>query len=329
MKQRSLFIVSLDFELFWGVRDKRTLQSYGANILGVRRVIPALLKIFEQYGISATFATVGFLFARDREELTEHIPSLKPDYLNSRYSPYNNNYLNSIGFSEKDDLYHYGESLIQLIQQNGNHEIASHTFSHFYCLENASFASFRADMSAAKNIALRYGIELKTIVFPRNQYADEHLQICKDLGFIAYRGNEQSSAYRPRKNDEQSKLIRATRFADSYLNLTGHHTFNIYDRDVALVNIPASRFLRPYSPALKRLDPIRLKRIKKSMTYAAENNQCYHLWWHPHNFGINLTENLSFLEEILKHYKKLHEQFGMESKNMKIIAQEILEPHAL
>lgn len=32
------FVISLDFELMWGVRDKRTIADYGRNILGVRRV---------------------------------------------------------------------------------------------------------------------------------------------------------------------------------------------------------------------------------------------------------------------------------------------------
>ena len=43
------------------------------------------------------------------------------------------------------------------------------------------------------------------------------------------------------------------------------------------------------------------------MTEAANNKKVYHLWWHPHNFGYSLEENLFFLEIILKHYKKLNE----------------------
>lgn len=329
MKQKSLFIVSLDFELFWGVRDKRTLENYGRNIRGVRDVIPSLLHLFHHYGINATFATVGFLFARNKNELLEYFPSLLPQYSRKKYSPYDNSYFDSVGFSEQDDICHYASSLIALIQQYAQQEIASHTFSHFYCLEGASLASFEADLTAAKNIALQYGIELRSIVFPRNQYTPQHIDTCHKLGFIAYRGNQVSPAYRPRKSDEQNRLIRATRFADSYLNLTGHHTFNIEHGLDGMINIPASRFLRPYSPKLKMIDTIRLKRIERSMTYAAQHNQCYHLWWHPHNFGVNLSENLFLLEEILKHYKKLHEQFGMQSKNMKTIAQEILTPHAV
>jgi len=326
--QESLFIVSLDFELLWGVRDKRTIAGYGENIRGVRKVIPSLLQLFDQYKIRASFATVGFLLAENKTALIDHSPQILPQYSDKKYSPYEENYFDSIGSSEQDDIYHYAQSLIQLIQQDPRQEIASHTFSHFYCLENASLASFEADMTAAKNIAGTYCIELKSIVFPRNQYSQAHIDICKKLGFIAYRGNERSSIYQPRKNDEQSKLIRATRLADAYVNATGHHSFEIQNED-GIVNIPASRFLRPYSARLKFADGLRLNRIKNSMTHAAKNKEAFHLWWHPHNFGMNLKENLAFLENILRHYKKLNLEYGMQSKTMKAIAEEILQPHAV
>lgn len=36
------FVISLDFELMWGVRDVQTKAGYGPNILGVRQAIPAM-----------------------------------------------------------------------------------------------------------------------------------------------------------------------------------------------------------------------------------------------------------------------------------------------
>jgi peptidoglycan/xylan/chitin deacetylase (PgdA/CDA1 family) len=326
--QKGLFVISLDFELMWGVRDKKTIHSYGNNIRGVREVIPALLDLFDQYDIHATFATVGFLFCRNKDELVHHAPCDLPHYFLKKYSPYENNYFEEVGDSERNDIYHYASSLIELIQQDPKQEVASHTFSHYYCLEGASLLSFEKDMIAAKQIASTYNINLRSIVFPRNQYSDPHIEICKKLGFIAFRGNETSSIYQPRKNEDQNKIIKAFRFADSYINLTGHHTFTIEKKENTIIDIPASRFLRPYSPKLKWLNAVRLNRIKKSLTFAAKNNQAYHLWWHPHNFGLHLKENLASLEMILKHYKKLNTSFGMQSKSMKEIAEEILITHA-
>ena len=60
--QYGALVISLDFELLWGVRDKRTIADYGANILGVRQVVPALLDLFAERNIACTWATVGLLF---------------------------------------------------------------------------------------------------------------------------------------------------------------------------------------------------------------------------------------------------------------------------
>jgi peptidoglycan/xylan/chitin deacetylase (PgdA/CDA1 family) len=321
---KSQFIISLDFELFWGVRDKFTLKYYGENIRGVQHVIPALLDVFNRYEVEATFATVGFLFARNRQDLLEYIPPELPAYSDSKYSPYENDYLKGIGNSEEDDIIHFGESLLRMIHQDTRHEIATHTFSHFYCLEKASLSSFEEDIKAARRIADNYGVNLKSIVFPRNQYSQEHVDICRRLGFISFRGNQQSLIYNPRSESEQNRLIRGTRLLDSFLNLTGHHTFTPV-KENGMVNLPASRFLRPYSPKFKAIENLRLQRIKKGMTHAAKNSQAYHLWWHPHNFGVNLKENLASLENILKHYKMLEANYGMKSKTMKAISEEILE----
>jgi hypothetical protein len=36
------FVISLDFELMWGVRDHATRDTYGANVLGGREAIPRI-----------------------------------------------------------------------------------------------------------------------------------------------------------------------------------------------------------------------------------------------------------------------------------------------
>jgi hypothetical protein len=77
----------------------------------------------------------------------------------------------------------------------------------------------------------------------------------------------------------------------------------------------ASRFLRPYSNN-KLLNGLKLKRIKSEMTFAAKNNEIYHLWWHPHNFGNNPGENIADLKEILNHYSGCNEKYGLQSVTM-------------
>jgi hypothetical protein len=71
---------------------------------------------------------------------------------------------------------------------------------------------------------------------------------------------------------------------------------------------------------LSWLEPLRLRRIKKAMTYAAKRGEVFHLWWHPHNFGINQEENFKNLTEILEHFKTLQRKYSMRSASMKEIS---------
>ncbi len=317
------FVISLDFELFWGVRDKRTIENYGANILGVQKAIPAMLALFDKYGVKATFSTVGFLFAQNKEELLAFCPSIQPDYVDTKLSPYHS--FDKVGNDETDDPYHFGYSLLQQIKAKGNHEIGTHTFCHYYCLEAGQTPeAFKQDLIAAKKIAAEKGIDVRSLIFPRNQFNEEYLFLCKQVGIDSYRGNPSSWLYTGRNKNDESLSRRALRFIDTYINLTGHHCHTKeYVLSSSLVNVAASRFLRPYSKKFFFLESLRLRRIKKAMFHAAKNNMLFHLWWHPHNFGVNLQENINFLEQILACYQRLQQEYQFSSITMTGITDEL------
>jgi len=67
-------VISLDFELLWGVRDHADRKTYGANVLGAREAIPRMLDLFAESGVRAIWATVGFLFCETKEELLSSLP---------------------------------------------------------------------------------------------------------------------------------------------------------------------------------------------------------------------------------------------------------------
>lgn len=298
-------VISLDFEIYWGLRDAVPLERYKSHLLGVQKVIPQLLKMFETYKIQATFATVGFLFFEKKEELLKNIPSKPPQYRNLKLSPYNG-HLNYIGADENVDPFHFASHLIEQIKQ-ANHEIGSHTFSHYYCLEKGqTLEAFKADLICAKAVAQKKGIELKSIVFPRNQYNDQYVELCREMGFTTFRGNEKSWLFSSKTFGTRFSLRRPFRLLDSYYNLSGQNCYSFEEmKNGGIINIPSSRFLRPYSKRLKAFENLRLKRVKDSMTFAAKKGLVYHLWWHPHNFGVNVSNNFSFLENILLHFSQL------------------------
>jgi peptidoglycan/xylan/chitin deacetylase (PgdA/CDA1 family) len=315
------FVISLDFELYWGMFDKVTLAEYGDHILGERTAIPRMLMLFKEYGIHATWATVGMIMARNKQELLSLLPPehLRPTYADMRISAYTHLATASVGDDETHDIYHFGNDLVRLIQRVPYQEIGNHTFSHFYCIDgNHNDASvFAADLAAFARIAQTYDIVAHSIVFPRNQMNEEALRVCAEKGMLAYRGNESHFLYKPRTDAAQTNLVRAFRLVDHYLNLSGHHTYPLPTRTPGIpLNIPASRFLRPFMPQLKLLEPLRLRRIKKSMTHAAKRGEVFHLWWHPHNFGIHQEENFRNLEDILLHFAALQKKYGMQSASM-------------
>jgi peptidoglycan/xylan/chitin deacetylase (PgdA/CDA1 family) len=312
------FVVSLDFELAWGMR-RGAAGGYAPNLHGSRIVIPRLLELFQEHGIAATWATVGFLFAESREELRSFSPptDARPAYTDPGLFPFDD----AIGESESHDPLHYGSRLIERIRATPRQEIASHTFSHYYCLEAGQTAeAFRADLIAAKAIARRRGIEISSIVFPRNQHNATYDGILLEHGITAYRGTTRAWMWRFSSAEESaSPSRRAARLVDSYVSLSGHGTYP-WDQVLqpsGLADVRASAFLRPASPRTQSQDALRLRRIRRSLRAAARRGQIYHLWWHPHNFGLHIDENLAMLRAILEEFSRLQGELGMVSMAMR------------
>jgi hypothetical protein len=311
-------VVSLDFELHWGVRDL-PLELHRARILGAREAVVRMLDLFDEYGISATWATVGMLFAETRTEMEEFLPAVRPGYRDRRLDPYGER----IGASESEDPLHFAPSLIRRIQAQGRQEIGSHTFSHYYCLEpGQTVLQFKADLNSAVGIAARRGIRIQSLVLPRNQMTAEHLAVLPEFGVRCYRGVESHWLYRSRKrSDRQAALKRMGRLADAYVNLTGHNLVEwpeLQARASAAppVNVPSSRYLRSYSSLLAPARTLELERIRSGMRAAARHRKAFHLWWHPEDFGTHLNENIAGLRTVLDEYRSLRDAEGMQSLPM-------------
>jgi hypothetical protein len=137
----------------------------------------------------------------------------------------------------------------------------------------------------------------------------------------AWRGNPAHALYRSGHRTPGGIVGRAVRLADTWLPLTGQHVAQPV-LSHGMVNIPASLFLRPYSPKLAALESLKLRRIRESLTHAARTGGVCHLWWHPHNFGLHLERNLFNLESLLQHFDQLRHKLGMRSACMSDLAME-------
>jgi peptidoglycan/xylan/chitin deacetylase (PgdA/CDA1 family) len=310
-------VLSLDFELAWGAARWQS-DSYRRNLEGARLAIPRLLDLFAERDVAATWATVGFLFARSREEREAYTPppGLRPAYREAELD----SYVQPVGEGEEDDPLHYAPSVIAGIRNTARQEIATHTLSHYYCCAPGQTApAFRADLQAACAIARARGIEITSIVFPRNQHNPAYDPILAEEGIRAYRGLPRAWMWRRAEaRDVTSPGRRGARLFDSYANLSGHGTYRWSDvlQPSGLSDVRASRFLRPASSRATSRRLV-LRRIRQSLRQAAERGEIYHLWWHPHNFGRHLEANLADLRVILDELERLREEKGMTSLSMR------------
>lgn len=309
-------VVSLDFELMWGVRDHRTVSEYGDAVLGVRQALPGLLRLFDIYDVKATWATVGLLFARNRKEMLSYFPDVRPEYRNETLSPLKA-IREQIGEDEAADPYHYGRSMVDQVLQSGRHEVATHTYTHYYCLEaGQSIKAFEADLTSSIAISSDAGVRPRSIVFPRNQMTAEHVAAAGRLGIPVFRGNPTAFMYHARPEEDNNPLVRGLRLVDACMPITSRMSYRMPFRVAGCVDARASRFFRPYSPRLGRFNDWHVRRIVREMEAAARSGEIYHLWCHPHNFGRHTERQLARLETILQAFQKLQGTHGMQSVTM-------------
>ena len=149
------------------------------------------------------------------------------------------------------------------------------------------------------------------------------MRVLPTVGIDVYRGNPPGRLWRVEEGSEgRHPARRLGRLLDTYLPIDGDDTvgWESVPEACGLANVRASRFLRPYDPRLAALEPLRIRRITRSLERAARHGRIYHLWWHPHNFGVHLEENLGVLRRILDTFAHLRERERMLSLSMAEVA---------
>lgn len=318
MKKGALCI-SLDFEKFWGIHDVADLEKSKGSLAKVSTVVTRLLKLFDKYEIHCTWGIVGMLNFDNYSELNTYCKGLKPAYLDSKFSPFP---IIKYALDKVDSTVFLAAKEIEEIRTYTNQEIASHTFSHYYCLEKGKGPEeFQLDIDRFKE---KIG-SVKTIIFPRNQVDEKCLKICLDSGMHTYRGNQENKFWKNSTLKEESISQKIGRTLDAYLKISKDNLIDWSDlktKGSRMLNIPASRFLRPHQFSTS-IEKLKISRIKKQMLKAAQQNKIYHLWWHPHNFTTNIDANFNQLEELLKYYNKLKLEYGFISLNMNEISERV------
>lgn len=318
-------VISLDFELHWGLLNTYPLSSIESRLLGARKAVTAFLDLFSMYGIHATWAVVGFLFFQTKQQLLYAIPVVLPTIRNGDQSPYD--ILDGIGLNESEDPHHYANSLVESIRGTKFQEVATHTFAHFVWDDlPENLTAFREDLKAAAKCNQDEN-GFYSIVFPQNKYNEQQLRMAGEQGISAYRGKRRYWYSFLNRQDKLRRIFyRCARMMDHHIGISGNNLI-AWDSIPASVpcNIMESWPLSCYPdkswPAV--FETLRLSRMKRSLSAAAKQRKIHHLWWHPHEFGVNTERSLVFLEKLLAHFAGLRDKYGMISLNMREVVEKI------
>ncbi len=325
MNKKGKFVISLDFELHWGCVETKPFLDNATQqyFINTRIVIPNILSIFEEFGLHATWAIVGMLFNKNSDEWQQSKPFIIPSYNNPNVSVYE--WVKRNGFAEDNDPFHFASEIIQKIKTSKHQEMATHTYSHYFCLEKGQTTEqFREDLRKAVELANENGLKFTSLVFPRNQYNDEYISVCGEFGIQVVRTCPDIWYWSP--TAASGFFRKLFRTGDAYLKITPIRPVFLKEikPEEFPIRIPASRLFRPWNSQLSILNKLKLKRILNEMTAAAKTGAYYHLWWHPENFGSFPNQCLAELRQIAQHYFFLNEKYGFESCNMQEIGQKII-----
>ena len=271
------FVISADFELAWAWRYSKKNKNplkYGLKKANQsRQNFPVLLKMFEEYDIPITWATVGHLFLESCKKgdhdwmkkipnFNDHWDFTKGDWYD--FDPYSNLQISPAW---------YAPDLIEkILASNVEHEIGCHSFSHLHfknsiCPPEVAFDDIKACTEAAK----RWGITLKSMVFPGG--TNGNYEALAKNGFTNYRQNSRYDLFYPEIGEEN------------------------------LVRLPSSFCLVDYEFNWSK--EYYIFRYKKYIDKAIETGTVCHGWFHPSENPWIVNE---IFPEVLKYVAKLRDQ---------------------
>ncbi len=317
-KEIGALVISLDFELFWGIADIGDIKSWEKEIQKVYEIVPRTLALFEKYGIHATWATVAGIMLENKNELYEYLPQKLPQQTEEIIQKFNfedeNNSIPSFML--------FGQELVDRIKNAVNQEIGTHTFTHYYCSKQSSNTQdFKNELETASLIMEKKGYgKCKTVVFPRNQVSQKYVSAMPN-NIRIYRGSISGFIDKIKK---KNKLIGTIIwYFDHYIPLQNstYSISKVYENGI--FNIKLSRLFKAYKDKYRFAEKLKIKRYIREMEYAAKHRKIYHICWHPHNFSTFTEKNFEQLEELLKKFGELNKKYGMLSMNMYELARYI------
>lgn len=272
------FTISIDVEMSWGALHHGAPHDTSPYTME-REVVARTLELMSRYGISATWAVVGHLFLSECAAVdgTAHPEVVPPDYAWMTGEWYDLDPASSLAVAPT----WYGPDLVAAIRACAvPQEIGSHSFGHVIVGDpGCSAEAFRTDLAAARSLAEKEGIELRSFVYPRNSVG--HLDVLAEAGFTAYR-----SPTPDRFPGMTGWRRRLTALVDTVRPLPEATVSPV--RRGHLVEVPQTYLFDPGSKRARRLGttPWALA-VRRRLRHAVDTSSLFHLWFHSHNLASN------------------------------------------
>ena len=295
MRSPPAFIMSLDCEGKWGMADG--LRPYHHRDLTDRNLVQAyaqLLAMLARHDIAATFA---FVMAFTLSEAQRRGFAV----LDRQQNPgdgWLRHYWASLD-AGLNEGWHVPEALDR-VRGDGRHEIASHSFCHRPLGDDViDEAEAAAELAHAAEAAKLKQVELRTLVFPRNQVGN--LGAVRSAGYLGYR---------TRLDRPGGARGKAGALLDEFDTRAAPQE-PLADRQ-GLVAIPPGRFFN-WRFGLRRLvpPPVTVARWRNQLDRCAREGGIVHLWLHPHNL-ITGPGTANVLAEVLGHVARLRDRGAIE-----------------
>lgn len=277
--KRGALIVSLDFELDWGYNNPGLPLEHFA----VEEGLTKLKSLLDRYDIHCTWATVGGLFQ------------------------------NRLANNEGDNTQQAYHWISKYLQNDQRTEIGSHSSAHLF-MQESDQARVEADFQAMEPIRAG-GFSFETLVFPRNQYNTELLNLAMRHGIRYFRSVKRNRYLQSSKFSNESRLLRLLKRGAELIPLP--RPVEVFEGP-NITGISDSRFFRFFPNTLwgDFLSKWYYTVLKWELRRALRQGQAYHIWFHPHNL-ITRPYRFRELENFLRYFKELQAKYPVESFTIK------------
>lgn len=318
--------LSYDFELAWGCRNNSTDPAYGEQYEATWQTIPRMLRILESFEIPSTWATVGALMLEedcDFSPLREYAPN---------YPWFRGVWYDIPKYSSSLRKRYYAPELIEsILACPTKQEIATHTFTHIYASDPATSPElFDLELEACHEVARRWGVRLRSIVYPRNMVA--HLDMLRKHNIKIFRSLDTEwywFGHRfPTRIKAAKGIAKIPPFACAVGRLLNEKlaiappVFPLSQYE-GIAELKHSCFLPGYSGVSKFVSAQeRVRRMCKGIDAAIRKRAILSVYFHPHNFNYRSEDCLETFAAICRYAAKKRDEGVLEIVTMADIGGE-------